>query len=111
MKTDTIDWGPIDDQLLDKLDAAVESYSGSPHPGMQELAEVIDRLRAECEAVVVSDLWHDVVLCRDVIETSQNWDDVFAPIYSHAYPWEVRHEATTDPHARMIQETMRGHTL
>lgn len=108
MKMSTVEWGPINDELLDKLDAAVESYSGSVHPQVQALVEVIGQLRTECEAVVVNDLWHDVVVRRDVIETSMNWDDLFEPIYTRAEPWVFHHDPTTEPHARMIQTTVRN---
>jgi hypothetical protein len=108
MKVDTIEWGPINDDLLDRLDSAVESYSGSLDASAQKIADVLGHLRAECEAVVVTGLWHDVVLHREATETSLNWDDPFAPVYLHMYPWEFRHEATVEPHARMIQTTNRN---
>jgi len=108
VKTDTIEWGPINDDLLDRLDAAVESFSGSDHPGVQGLVRVIEQLRAECEAVVVDGLWHDVVVRRESTETSLDWDDPFAPVYLHTYPWKFSHEATVEPHARMIQTTRRN---
>lgn len=108
MKTDTVEWGPINDDLLDRLDSAVEGYSGSLHASAQKIAELLGQLRAECEAVVVTGLWHDVVLRREVTETSLNWDDPFTPVYLHTYPWELRHEPTVEPHARMIQTTVRN---
>jgi len=108
MKTSTIEWGPMNDDLLDKLDEAVESYLGSPEPQLQELGRALDTLRLEVESVVVLGLWHDVVMRRESVETSLDWDDPFAPVYLRSYPWEVRYEETTNPCARMILTTRRN---
>jgi hypothetical protein len=92
--------GVIDDDLLDRLDEMVEGYAEGSTPHMQEMAELTSMLRDEVEAVMVFDLWHDVVLAKSMRDVSVDRGLLTPPQWTSSR-WGIGHEATTQPTAWM----------
>lgn len=92
--------GVIDDALLDRLDEMVEGYAADSNPHMQEMAVLVGMVRDEVEAVMVFDLWHDVVLAKSMRNVTPPGEEMFLRQYASSQ-WGIEHEATTQPTAWM----------